>query len=108
MNRFSTRSEHRKTRYTNPNTMMVEAKSIFADIARLKWPNAERISGSGQFAVVLRCTRTVELFDDRKAAFNNYSQPCGPACQRKHERVELQRPRPIAKRKPHWIKYLND
>ena len=87
---------------------MVELKTIYREIARLRWPNAARITGDGRFAVVVKCGHwpVVQLFADSKSAFENNRQPCGPGCKRNHAWLELKKPAPVWKPKPHWAAYL--
>jgi len=77
-------------------------QSIFADIARLRWPMAERVSGSGPFAAITDCgpRPVVCLFETRVDAFNAYREACGPNCRHKHARVELKPPAPRWKKPP--------
>lgn len=84
-------------------------QSIYADIARLKYPGAQTVSGEGQFAVIVHCSPrpVVLLFTDRTEAFNRYKADCGPACRHRHERVELHRPAPVFKKKAHWYRDLD-
>lgn len=85
--------------------------SIFADIARLRFPNLERVIGAGPFAVVSRCSPRpiVRLFETRTEAYVVAHQPCGPECKRTaHDWLELRQPPPRFIRKPSWSKLIAD
>ena len=87
------------------------AESIFADIARLRWPNAERVLGAGQFAVLSRCRPRliVRLFGTRTEAFVVAHQPCGPECKATaHDWLPLEKPAPRFIRKPHWAAMIEE
>jgi len=84
--------------------------SIFQDIARLKWPHAERVLGDGQFAVLSRCgvRPIVRLFETRTEAFAVAHQPCGAECKATaHDWLPLEKSAPRYVKKPSWAKYLD-
>jgi hypothetical protein len=84
---------------------MVEHRSIFTEIARLRWPNAARIDGEGANAVVIKCAHwpVVCLFTNRTDAFLASKKTCGENCKNAHAWVVLTPPAPRWKPKPHWV-----
>jgi hypothetical protein len=85
-------------------------QTIFADIARLRWPIAERVLGTGQFAVLSRCAPrpTVRLFETRTEAFVVAHQPCSPGCKATaHDWLPLEKPAPRYVKKPHWANQID-
>jgi hypothetical protein len=81
-----------------------QTKSIFHDIARLRWPNAVSITGEGAWAALIRCGHypVVQLFESSAAAFVAHKQSCGPGCRNVHGFLELKKPVPAYRPKPRW------
>lgn len=66
----------------------------YEEMARRRWPRAERVSGGGRFASVAYCrVVTVTLFPSRAAAESAKARidslGCGGRCTRRHVVVDL-------------------
>jgi hypothetical protein len=86
-------------------------QTIFAEIARLRWPRVERIHGAGPFAVLSRCSGRliVYLFETRTEAFAVAHQPCTPECKAiAHDWLPIERPAPRYVKKPSWAKMISE
>ena len=83
------------------------AKPDWQIAARRRWPQAQPVTGDGQFAVISRCRMVpyVRLFETSKEAFAAASVECGPACKgsNAHTWVKLEPVWPVYKTKPHFV-----
>jgi len=100
------------------NATVMSLPSIFDAIARLRWPQANPVFGSGAFAVVSRCPANpfVRLFENEQEARSAVNAECGHAfCvgAHRHQFVNLTEPQAqrapvVYRKKPRWAKMLND
>lgn len=94
--------------------IVMAATSIFGDLVRLRFPNAEPVFGAGPYAILSRCPQRpfVRLFETAIEAQSNIQKDCGHAfCQMKHQFVNLaeQPAEPASlshRRKAHWARFL--
>lgn len=89
------------------------AESLYRDLARLRFPNASPITGSGLFALVSRCPERpfIRLYELAMEVEPAVRQPCAHAfCKMNHQLVRLdeKQPKPRFVKKPHWAKMIEE
>lgn len=91
--------------------MIETSNSIYADIARLKFPTVSHIDGAGRYAILSRCPERpfIRLYETAIEAQPLLREPCGHAfCKGAHVAVDLdKRPAQVPYRKrAHWHRLI--